>query len=81
MQAGAEGIRFMELTQDLFLTQHVCDATRGENILDLMLSSEPNMVGQVRVNEPFSDHNMVICDIIVSIHIRVERNLLRLQEG
>lgn len=70
MQAGAEGIRFMELTQDLFLTQHVCDATRGENILDLILSSEPNMVGQVRVSEPFSDHNMVICDIIVYIHIK-----------
>ena len=64
MQAGAEGIQFMELTQDLFLTQHVHNATRGKNTLDLVLSSEPNMVEQIRVREPFSDHNIVICDIM-----------------
>ena len=72
MQVGAERIQFMDLTKDLFLTQHVHNATRGENTLDLVLSSEPNMVDQIRVREPFSDHNIVIYDIIMSIQIRLE---------
>ena len=52
----------MELTQDLFLNQHVPNATRGENTLDmdLTLSSEPNMVDRIRVKEPSSDRNIVI---------------------
>ena len=58
-----------------FLTQHVHNATRGENTLDLVLSSEPNMVKQIRVREPFSDHNIVICDIIVSIQIKEWREM------
>ena len=63
MQSGAEGTRFLELTQDLFLTQRVHVETSGENILDLILSTEPNMIDAVRVKDPFSDHNIVICDI------------------
>ena len=45
-------------TRDLFLTQHVHNAIRG----DLVFSSEPNMVDNIRIREPFSDHNIVICD-------------------
>ena len=70
MQAGAEGARFLELTQDLFLTQHVHVETRGENILDLILSTEPNMIDAVRVKDPFSDHNIVTCDVIVSVQVK-----------
>ena len=70
MQAGTEGIRLMELTQDLFLTQHAHNATRSENTLDLVLSSEPNMVDQISVRKPSSDHNIVICDITVHVQIK-----------
>ena len=70
MQAGAEGARFLELTQDLFLTQHVHVETRDENILDLILSTEPNMIDAVRVKDPFSDHNIVTCDVIVSVQVK-----------
>ena len=59
MQAGAEGT-FMELTQDLFITQNVHYPTRDDNTLDLLSSVKPNMVDSIRVREPFSDHNIVI---------------------
>ena len=69
---GAEGARFLKLTQDLCLTQHVHVETRGENILDLILSIEPNMIDAIRVKEPFSvcDHNIVTCDVIVSVQVK-----------
>ena len=88
MQAGAEGARFLELTQDLFLTQHVHVETRGENIVDLILSTEPNMIDAVRVKEPFSDHNIVTCDVIVSYrlkngerHIMITREVIMRKQG
>ena len=68
MQAGAEGARFLELTQDLFLTQHVH--------VHLILSTEPNMMDAVRVKEPFSDHNIVTCDVIVSVQVKEWREIL-----
>ena len=48
----------------LFLIQHVHVETRGENILDLILSTEPNMIDAIRVKDPFSDHNIVTYDVI-----------------
>ena len=44
---------------NMFLVQHVNDPTRGTNKIhvDLVLSSEQNMVENVCVGEPFSDHN------------------------
>ena len=73
---GAEGARFLELTQDLFLTQQVQVETRGENTLDLILLKEPNTIDAVRVKEPFSDHNIVTCDVIVSVQIKEWRETL-----
>ena len=58
----------MELNQDLLLTQHVHNATRGENTLDPVLSTGPNMTDQIRVR--VSDHKIVICDNTVSIQIK-----------
>ena len=70
MQAGAEGARFLELTHNLFLTQHVHVETRAENILDLISSTEPNMIDAVRVKESFSDHNIVTCDATVWVQVK-----------
>ena len=36
---GGEDQQFL-LLQDSFLTQHVLEPTRGENVLDLVLSSQ-----------------------------------------
>ena len=44
MEAGLEGQRFLDVVEDLFLTQHVNKTTRENNTLDLILSSNPEQV-------------------------------------
>lgn len=48
------------------MTQLVENATRGENILDLVLCSDKNLIQNVSVEEPFSDsdHSTVIFSMI-----------------
>ena len=73
LEAQAEGQRFLDKVEDLFLTQHVHEATRGNNILDLILSSNPEQVRNVSVTERFgnSDHNIVKFEIIVNEETKV----------
>ena len=56
---GGEDQQFLFLVQDSFLTQHVLEPTRGENVLDIVLSSQKELVGNVKIHEPLgnSDHN------------------------
>ena len=60
--AGGDDHQFLLLTQDYFLTQHVLEPTRGGNVLDLILSSQNEIVDNVKVHEPLgsSDHNQRI---------------------
>ena len=37
------------LVQDSFLSQHVLEATRGENMLDIVLSSQKECVDNVKI--------------------------------
>lgn len=69
LNAQAEGRKFLELTQECFLTQHVDRPTRGVNILDLVLSNNHDAVENLRVVEPLStsDHNIVLFDIVSSV--------------
>ena len=62
MQSGSIGKEFMDLIHDQFLTQHVDQATRGENILDLVVSTEPDMVEDLEVLCPIanSDHRAIV---------------------
>ena len=52
---------FFNLVQDSFLSQHVLEATRGENVLDIVLSSQKEFVDNVKICEPLgcSDHNQI----------------------
>jgi Reverse transcriptase (RNA-dependent DNA polymerase)/Endonuclease-reverse transcriptase len=52
---------FLKCVNDNFLIQCVEDSTREENILDLVFTSEENMVENLTVGEPFgtSDHQIV----------------------
>ena len=61
LEAMAEGQAFLYLTHDLGLIQHVATTTRHGNVLDLVLTTTPNLVRDVHVTEPFgsSDHNIV----------------------
>ncbi len=55
---------FLDLTLESFLIQHVRVPTRGENILDLVLSSELNMIDKLVVQEPFGTRAFeIVCDV------------------
>ena len=40
------------LVQDSFLSQHVLEPTRGGNMLDTALSSQHELVNNVKIHEP-----------------------------
>ena len=64
---GGEDQQFLFLIQDNFLTQHVLEPTRGENVLDIVLSSQKELVDNVKIHEPLgnSDLNQIHFDINV----------------
>ena len=53
--------RFFNLVQYSFLTQHVLEPTRGENVLGIVLSSQKEFVDNIKICEPpeYSDHNQI----------------------
>ena len=72
---SGEANEFMNLIDDCFLTQHVMEATRGNNILDLVLSTESGMVEDVEVKCPVdnSDHNVILFKVPVALEAKVNR--------
>ena len=56
-----ERIEFFNLVQDSFLSQPVLEATRGANVLDIVLSSQKEFVDNVKICEPLgcNDHNQI----------------------
>ena len=64
---GGEDQQFLFLIQDSFLTKHVLEPTRRDNVLDIVLSSQKELVDNVKIHEPLgnSDHNQIHSDINV----------------
>ena len=64
---GSEDQQFLFLIQNSFLTQHELEPTRGENVLDIVLSSQKELVDNVKIVEPLgnNDHNQIHFDINV----------------
>ena len=60
---GGEGARLLDFANDNLLTQMVREPTRGDAILDLILTTDEDLVTGVEVGECLgtSDHNMVFC--------------------
>ena len=58
---------FYFLIQESFLIQHMQEPTRGQNVLDIVLSSQKELVDNVKIHEPLgnSDHNQIHFDINV----------------
>ena len=58
---GVEDQKCLCLVQDNFLTQHVLEPTRVTRILDIVLSSQKELVDNVEIKEPLgsSDHNQM----------------------
>ena len=57
--------RFLEVVEDCFLTQHVVHPTRGNAVLDLVFTREPDLVSELTVGDQLdnSDHNMILFQI------------------
>lgn len=78
LSSDRSGELFLALVQDCFLFQHVRMPTRGNNILDLILSTEEGMIEDVSVEEPLntSDHNLIFFKAItktISTHTKQEK--------
>src|SRR6218665_2410561 len=52
---------FLDFIETNFMQQHVMEPTRGKNILDLVITSDENMIENASVGEHFntSDHQVV----------------------
>ena len=48
--AGGDDHQFLLLIQDSLFTQHVLEPTRGWNVLDLIVSSQNELVDNVKVH-------------------------------
>ena len=48
-----------DIIQDNFLYQMVDESTRENNILDLVLTTNSDLINNLEVGEPFSDHNSI----------------------
>lgn len=57
---------FIECMSNNFLTQLVDEPTRGKNYLDLVLCSDPSLIEDTIVREPFetSDHQMITFKLV-----------------
>ena len=66
LNARGKDYDFLKMTQDKFLTQHVDFPTRDKNILDLVFSTEKNMVENVEIIGKLgtSDHDSLAFNII-----------------
>ena len=60
MTGDAEGTRLLDFASEEILTQWVEEPTRGNNILDLVFSSEDNLISNLEVGEKLgkSDHSI-----------------------
>ena len=74
---SGEDKQFLFLIQESFLTQHVLEPTRGENVLDIVLSSQKELVDNVKIHEPLgnSDHNQIHFDINVKSESKNKKNV------
>ena len=60
---------FLDVINDLFLTQYVSQPTRGQSILDLVMCNDPDRICSIGVMEPVgtSDHSTISFDIFWQI--------------
>ena len=76
--ADAESMRLLDFANEEYLTQWVDKPTRGNNTLDLVFSSEDNMISKLSVGEKLgkSDHNMIRFEILTSF-TKLEKSFMK----
>lgn len=55
--------QFVDLLDDLSLTQLITTTTRGNNTLDLVITNNPSLITACRVISGVSDHDAVLTEI------------------
>ena len=82
LDSSNESAKFLLLVQNCFLTQHVLEPTRGDNVLDLILSSNKELVDNVTVVEPLgsSDHSQIHFNLTVKTGSRYSKQRKRLKK-
>ena len=65
--------QFVDLLDDLSLTQLVTRPTRGNNTLDLVITNNPSLVTACRVIPSVSDHDAVLTELNVKPFIEISR--------
>ena len=77
-EATGQSKEFLDSVNDNFLYQHVNEETIGMNILDLVSSSEENMVVGLEVGEPFgtSDHRVIRWTLAVGKEMDMKKKVL-----
>jgi hypothetical protein len=75
--------KFIQVCQDSNLTQCVSQPTRGNNILDLFLTTNPDLVTHQEITEGISDHDAVLTEVnIKAKHTRKKpRNVYLFKKG
>ena len=79
LDSSNESAKFLLLVQNCFLTQHVLEPTRGDNVLHLILSSNKELVDNVTVVEPLgtSDHSQIHFNLTVKTGSRYSKQRKR----
>jgi endonuclease/exonuclease/phosphatase family metal-dependent hydrolase len=69
LDCDSSSMTYRDLILDNYLYQHVRQPTRENNILDLVISSNVNMVNDVQVLEHLgnSDHNILVWNLICDV--------------
>ena len=60
---------FIDCLEDAFLIQHVTEPIRWRSVLDLVITSEPDIVDKVNVLGAFSDRNLMHFSTNVLVNI------------
>ena len=67
----------LEVLDDRLLEQMVTSPTRGQNILDLFLTTNPTLVDNVFITPGLSDHDIVLTQVNIKPEVlkQVPRNI------
>lgn len=66
---------FIKVIEDLYLTQQVQEPTRENNILDLIFTTDPDMISEIDILPPIgtSDHNTIKFNIAIDLEQKQQR--------
>ena len=81
--ATTESVSFLECMETHYLTQHVKESTRGNNVLDLVITKDTDTVQEVEVLDSLadSDHCMVTWKVDITWCTPKQREMLDYNKG